>query len=109
MSFYFPSLDECSAHVIFPGVRIATCSADRMMLSYVTIEPGAVVEEHQHPHEQVGMVLEGTAVFFIGGEQKLLRKGDMYRIPGNVKHHVTAQGEGLKALDIFFPIREDYR
>src|SRR5437588_12561204 len=109
MSFYFPSPDECSKHEIFPGVRIATCSADKMMLSYVNIEPGAVVEEHQHPHEQVGMVLEGEGVFFIGGEQKLVRKGNLYRIPGNEKHSVTAQGEGLKALDIFFPIREDYR
>lgn len=109
MSLYFPTSEECSAHTIFPGVTIRTCAADRMMLSYVEIQPHAVVEEHSHPHEQVGMVLEGRATFHIGDEQKLLRKGDMYRIPGNVRHHVVAHEEPVKALDIFYPIREDYR
>jgi hypothetical protein len=33
----------------------------------------------------------------------------MYRIPGNVKHRVVALEQTVKALDIFFPIREDYR
>jgi quercetin dioxygenase-like cupin family protein len=109
MSLYFPTAEECSRHVIFPGVSIVTCAADKMMLSHVDIEPGATVAEHQHPHEQVGMVLEGKAVFYIGTEQKVMHKGDMYLIPGNVKHRVVALDEGLKALDIFYPIREDYR
>ena len=55
------------------------------------------------------MVLDGAAIFYIGREQKVMRKGDMYRIPGNVKHRVVALEEGLRALDIFCPIREDYR
>jgi quercetin dioxygenase-like cupin family protein len=109
MSSYFPTADECSRHEIFPGVSILTCAADKMMLSHVAMEPGAVVAEHQHPHEQVGMVLEGQAVFYIGAEQKVMRKGDMYRIPGNVNHRVVAMEEGLRALDVFFPVREDYR
>jgi quercetin dioxygenase-like cupin family protein len=108
MSLYFPSSAEKSSHTIFPGVSITTCAAERMMLSLVTLEPGAVVEEHSHPHEQVGMVLEGKAVFFIGGEEKTLQPGDMYRIPGNVRHRVIALDQPVKALDIFHPIREDY-
>ncbi len=109
MSLYFPTPQECSSRSIFPGVTIQTCAADKMMLSFVEIQPHAVVAEHSHPHEQVGMVLEGQAIFHIGGEEKVLGKGDMYRIPGNVKHHVTALAELVKALDIFYPIREDYR
>jgi mannose-6-phosphate isomerase-like protein (cupin superfamily) len=102
MSLYFPTLDEHARHTIFPGVTIATCAANSMMLSFVEIEPFAAV------HEQVGMVIEGKALFVIGGEEKLLSKGDRYRIPGNVKHRVTALAEPCKALDIFCPIREDY-
>jgi quercetin dioxygenase-like cupin family protein len=109
MSTYFPTADECSRHEIFPGVTISTCAADKMMLSHVLIQPGAAVLEHHHPHEQVGMVLDGRAIFYIGDEQKLMAKGDLYRIPGNVKHRVVALEEGLRALDIFFPIRDDYR
>ena len=109
MSLYFPTPEECSHHAIFPGVTIATCSADKMMLSHVNMEAGAVVEEHQHPHEQVGILLEGKAIFFIGGEQKTLQTGDLYRIPGNVRHKVIALDQPVRAIDIFCPPREDYR
>jgi quercetin dioxygenase-like cupin family protein len=108
MSAYFPSADECSRHNIFPGVNISTCACEKMMLSFVDLQPHAVVAEHSHPHEQVGILLEGKALFTIGGEEKLLKKGDMWRIPGNVKHKVVVLEEPTKALDIFTPIREDY-
>jgi quercetin dioxygenase-like cupin family protein len=108
MSLYFPTRAECAHHTIFPGVRIATCAAEKMMVSVVDLAPGSVVEEHSHPHEQVGMVLEGRAVFFIGGEEKTLEAGDLYRIPGHVRHKVIALDRPVKAVDIFCPIREDY-
>jgi quercetin dioxygenase-like cupin family protein len=109
MSLYFPQASECSRHTIFPGVTIRTCAADRMMMSLADLEPRSVVEEHAHPHEQVGMVIRGRATFFIGGEEKTLGPGDMYRIPGGVRHRVVALDEPVQALDIFYPIREDYR
>ena len=79
------------------------------MMSVVDIAPHAVVEEHQHPHEQVGMLLEGRAIFFIGGEQKTLQADDLYRIPGNVRHKVIALDQPVRAIDIFCPVREEYR
>ena len=109
MSLYFPTDAEQTRREIFPGVTIATCAAEKMMLSYVELAPNAVVAEHSHPHEQVGMVVEGSALFVIGGEEKVLKKSDRYLIPGNVKHHVTALADGCVALDIFCPVREDYR
>jgi quercetin dioxygenase-like cupin family protein len=108
MSYFFPTTAECSTHTIFPGVTIHTCALDKMMLSFVELAPHSVVEEHSHPHEQVGMLLEGRVRFTIGGEEKLLSKGDMWRIPGNVKHRVVVLDEPAKAIDIFSPIREDY-
>ena len=109
MSQFFPTADQCSRHTIFPGVHIRTCACEKMMLSVVDLEPNSVVAEHQHPHEQVGMVLSGRAIFFIGDEQKTLQAGDLYRIPGNTKHKVIALEEPVKALDIFYPVREEYR
>jgi quercetin dioxygenase-like cupin family protein len=109
MSLYFPAADEMARHTIFPGVHIQTCALEKMMLSLVDLEPHAVVEEHSHPHEQVGMVLAGRAVFFIGDEQKTLQAGDMYRIPGHVRHKVIVLEEPVRALDIFCPVREEYR
>jgi quercetin dioxygenase-like cupin family protein len=109
MSLFFPTAEEYARHTIFPGVTVRTCSAERLMLSLAELEPHAVVAEHSHPHEQVGIVLEGRAVFTIGGEEKTLQPGDMFRIPGNVRHKVTALEQRVKALDIFHPIRDDYR
>ena len=109
MSLYFPTDDELGRHSIFPGVHIRTAAAEKMMMSVVTIEPRAVVSEHSHPHEQVGMVLMGQAVFTIGGEEKTLEAGDLYRIPGGVVHKVVALDETVVALDIFEPVREEYK
>jgi quercetin dioxygenase-like cupin family protein len=109
MSQFFPTGKELSRHQIFPGVHIATCSGEKMMLSLVELEPHSVVAEHSHPHEQVGMVLSGRAIFYIGDEEKTLQQGDMYCMPGNVKHKVVVLDEPVKALDIFHPIREEYR
>jgi quercetin dioxygenase-like cupin family protein len=80
-----------------------------MMLSIANLAPHAVVEEHAHTHEQVGVVLEGQATFWIGGEQKTLQPGDVFRIPGNVRHKVVALEKPFRALDVFYPIRDDYR
>jgi quercetin dioxygenase-like cupin family protein len=109
MSRFFPTPEEFGEHAIFPGVSVRTCSAERMMLSLATFEPHAVVEEHSHPHEQVGVVLEGRALFIIGDEEKTLGPGDLFRIPGNVRHKVVALDAPVRALDIFHPIREEYR
>jgi quercetin dioxygenase-like cupin family protein len=109
MSVYFPDPPEHGRHTIFPGVTIRTATAERMTLSLADLEPGAVVVEHSHPHEQVGMVVRGRAVFVIGGEERTLGPGDMYRIPGGVKHRVRALEEPVQALDVFAPVREEYR
>ena len=109
MSEYFVEKAECAARTIFPGVEIRTACGQEMMLSFVEFQPGAVVEAHSHPHEQAGIVLEGRALFQVGEEERVLGPGDMYVIPGHVVHRVVALGSGLKALDVFHPIREDYR
>lgn len=108
MSRYFQSTSDIRKQSIFPGVTIQTAAGVQMMLSYVDLEPGSVVELHSHPHEQVGMMVEGRAHFFVGDEDRVLEAGDMYTIPGGVEHRVVALDEGAKALDIFHPVREDY-
>ena len=109
MSHFFPIPDELGRHTIFPGVHIRTAAAEKMMLSVVDLEPGAVVEEHAHPHEQVGMLLEGKVLFSIGDERKTLQAGDLWRIPGGVKHKVVVLDQPARAIDIFYPVRDEYR
>lgn len=109
MAGYFVDKQQCSHHRIFPGVDIHTTYGEHLMLSLVEFEPNSVVEEHSHPHEQMGLMLEGEAEFIVGGERRIVRAGEMWRIPGGVPHKVIAGDRPAKALDVFYPIREDYR
>ncbi len=106
---YFISRSDCSHHEIFPGVHIFTAAGQQMMLSVVELQPRSVVEPHSHPHEQMGLLLEGELTFTIGGQTKTLSPGAMWRIPGGIVHGCVAGEQGAKALDVFHPVREDYR
>jgi quercetin dioxygenase-like cupin family protein len=68
-----------------------------------------VVEEHSHPHEQMGLMLEGEADFTIGGRTERVTAGQMWRIPGKVVHKVVALDKPVRAIDVFHPPREDYQ
>lgn len=109
MSGFYVDKQNCSHHAIFPGVEIFTTHGEHLMLSLVEMQPHAVVEEHSHPHEQMGLMLSGSAEFCVGGETRIVRPGEIWRIPGGVLHKVTALDEPVRALDCFYPIREDYR
>jgi quercetin dioxygenase-like cupin family protein len=105
---YFIPAGSGSRHVIFPGVEIRTIAGTSLMLSVVRLEPESVVTEHSHPHEQMGILLEGQLEFTVGGVTQMLGPGDMWRIPGGVVHRVRAVEGAALALDVFHPIREDY-
>jgi quercetin dioxygenase-like cupin family protein len=109
MSRYFPSPDEFGKHTIFDAIKIRTCAGEHLQFSLVDIPAGGVVGEHAHANEQMGLVLEGEMDFTIGGETKRLRTGDVFRIPGGVVHSVVAGDRPVKALDVFYPIRDEYR
>jgi len=109
MSKYIVGREQCPHHEIFPGVHIHAATGENIMLSFVEFAPHAVVEPHSHPHEQMGLLLEGQLTFVIGDETHILRHGEMWRIPGGVIHSATAGDSAVKALDVFYPIREEYR
>ncbi len=105
---YFIKADEASRHQIFDGVAITTATGAQMTLSFVDLEPHALVPWHSHEHEQLGILLEGSLEFWIGDEQRTLQPGDMWRIPGGVRHQAQAGDTHTRALDVFHPVREEY-
>ena len=105
----FINLKETFKKQWAPGVKLNLAWGDKLMLSVVELEPGSTVPMHAHPHEQAGIVLEGEFDLTIGGETRRVREGDMYIIPGGLEHRVVTGEEKAVALDIFHPIREDYK
>jgi len=109
MSQFFPAAEDFGRHVVFGHVRVTTLAGDHVQLSLAEIPADGLVDWHAHPNEQVGMMLSGVARFDIGDESKELRAGDFFRIPGGVRHRVTPIGGPVRALDVFYPIRDEYR
>jgi quercetin dioxygenase-like cupin family protein len=100
--------DELPAVSPFPGITMRLLTGERLMAAWVTLEPNTVVPDHEHPHEQIGAVLEGWLDLTIGGETRRLEPGQTYTIPPGVRHMATTGGEGCLVLDLFAPPREDY-
>ena len=109
MSRYFPSPTECGHHVIFGNVAITTYAGEHLQISVVDIPADGMVDWHQHANEQMGILVEGRALFHIGDEVKELKPGDMYFMPANVPHKVVPIGGPGKAVDFFYQIRDEYR
>jgi len=106
-----PLIDHDSAGPVemLPGVvRRTLTDGDRMMLIEVTIDGGAVVPTHTHPHEQTGYLISGRFLFEIGDEKREIGPGDCWLVPSGVPHQVTAL-EPSVCVDIFSPPREEYR
>lgn len=109
MSDYFVESKGDSAMEAFPGVDLRLVSGQQIMISVVNLKPYAEVAMHSHPHEQMGMLLEGELDFTVGNERRTVTAGEFWRIPGGVMHGCVAGDQPAKAIDIFHPPREDYQ
>ena len=101
--------DDLPGFSPIPGLVMQSVTGGKLMANWVTIEPHRLVPRHQHPHEQLGVMLEGALELTIGDETRLLRPGDAYTIPPNLPHSAATHEEGCVVLDVFTPPREDYR
>ena len=85
-------------------------TGDRMMLAHVYLKKGCIVPKHQHENEQLTYILEGALRFEIGdhgGEEIIVRAGEVLHIPSMVWHKAEAIEDTLD-VDIFSPPREDW-
>jgi quercetin dioxygenase-like cupin family protein len=104
----FASLSHLGPLPIWDGVLSRAVQGEHITLAVVELAPGCEVPEHQHPNEQLGLVIQGSMTFEIGGERRQLAAGDTYNIPANVLHRVTAGPNGGVAVDCFSPVRADW-
>ncbi len=105
----FVTLTSLPVKEIFSGtIRGHYTHLAHLTVGEVELNANVVVPMHSHPHEQVTYVLSGRFEFTIGDQTTVLAPGIAALIPGGVMHG----GKTLTAcrvLDIFSPVREDYR
>lgn len=104
----FVELDNIETREIMPGFHGKLIHTDRMTFAFWRIEAGAVLPEHQHPHEQVAHLTKGKFELTVAGETRTVVPGQLVVIPGDTPHSGKAFTE-CEILDVFQPIREDYR
>lgn len=102
------SVEALPGRELMPGFVGRTIHSDTMSFVYWTIAPGAILPEHSHPHEQVVNMLKGELRMVVDGAEHHLGAGDVLVIPGAAVHSGECICESV-ALDVFYPIREDYR
>jgi unsaturated pyranuronate lyase len=104
----FANLSALPLRQIWESVSVRTVDGERLTLGIVELDPNAVVPEHRHDHEQLGMVLQGSLEFRVGEETRSLGPGGTWRIPSNMPHDVKVGPDGAVVIDVFAPVREDW-
>ena len=90
------------------AVRARRVQGERLTLAIVELAPNAIVPEHRHDNEQLGMVIVGSVRFTIDGETRDLGPGGTWRILSNLPHTVEVGPQGATVIDVFAPVRADW-
>lgn len=101
-------LSDLPAKELAPGLTGFYAHGTNMTLGLVEIKAGSKLPMHQHPHEQITYILEGQLDMTIDGKHCPLTAGMFYVIPSNTPHGAVAPTD-CKVIDVFNPVREDYR
>jgi quercetin dioxygenase-like cupin family protein len=99
---------ELPEREVIPGFHGRFVSSERMSFVLWRLEAGAVLPPHEHPHEQVVQVYSGELEMSMAGQTRRLTAGSVLVIPPGVRHEGRVLADA-SVLDVFAPVREDYR
>ena len=108
-SVQFFDYADGEALVPVPGIEMRAVFGTGCSVNLVRLAPGALLPAHSHPHEQVGVVLEGVQVLIVDGTEHRVGVHEAYVLPGGIEHAGRGGPDGCTVLDIFVPVRDDYR
>ncbi len=90
------------------AVRARKIEGERLTLAVVELAPDALVPEHRHESEQLGICIEGSVTFTVDGETRELGPGGTWRILSNRPHIARAGPHGAIVIDVFASTRSDW-
>jgi quercetin dioxygenase-like cupin family protein len=105
----FIRFDDVRPFELIEGVTGRPLFGESAMINVIEFEAGSTVPPHSHPHEQLGIVLRGMQALVVDGVAHELGPMEGYVLPGGVEHSAYCGPQGATVVDIFQPVREDYR
>jgi quercetin dioxygenase-like cupin family protein len=107
MPFY--KIEDRETKELSEGINARTFWGQNLLLAVVDLDANIELPNHSHPHEQGGIVIEGQLELTINGETRILKPSNVYIIPGGVEHSARTGSQPTRVMDIFSPVREEYK
>jgi quercetin dioxygenase-like cupin family protein len=99
--------DEIALEKVTEMLSRKIVTGEREMLTQIYLKRGCLVPLHSHESEQMTYVLQGALKFLVGGEEIVVREGEVLHIPSWIEHQAEALDDTF-SLDVFSPIRQDW-
>lgn len=104
----FRHFSDIATKEVAPGFFSKLIHTESNTINFLDIKAGSSIPLHRHVHQQSSFALEGRFELTVNGQAQVLEPGVFAIIPSNVEHGGTALTD-CKLVDIFSPVREDYR
>ena len=108
MTNVFDDHESLAPQQIWEGVVARVIGGEGVTLALIELDPNAVVPEHSHENEQLGVLIQGEMTFTVNGETRTLKPGGTWRIERHAPHSVVVGPEGAVAAEVFAPGRDDW-
>jgi unsaturated pyranuronate lyase len=101
----FVQWDAIEKIEMVPGLNFQPVLGERVMVNFVSFDPHTEAPLHWHEEEQISFVVDGEFEFEVGGEKRIVRKGEAIVIPPNVPHAARTFDSPCLEVDVFHPPR----
>ncbi|OIP47006.1 MAG: cupin [Flavobacteriaceae bacterium CG2_30_31_66] len=102
------NIQEIPQKEIVKGYKGRFVHMETFTLAFWEVEAGAEIPIHSHVHEQTTQVIEGKFEMTLDGITKIYSPEMLVTIPSFAKHGGKAI-TSCKLMDVFCPVREDYK
>jgi quercetin dioxygenase-like cupin family protein len=96
-------------HTALKGLRMKTLViGEETLMAEMHLTANSDLPRHNHPYEQTGYLISGKLIMQIGEKEYELHKADSWCIPKDIPHKALPI-EDTVVIEIFSPVREDYK
>ncbi len=91
------------------GLSRSAVRTDDALVVFNWLTPPAGVPLHDHPFDQLSLILQGEVVMRVDDDEHRLSAGGFLYVPAGATHGLETVGDApVFNIDVFAPAREDY-